>query len=115
MTELKAQHTDLLVDILAKSAENPLLDSPKEFFRDLVLSANLPSGSYGQVAGKLSGDPSMDARKLVLWADFRGEIANEQRSTLGALLLAFLQKNPPIDDARSAAAILLSYGLVKDS
>jgi V8-like Glu-specific endopeptidase len=113
--QLQPAHVSAMVDILANHAAGSF-DTPQEFFKDLVEASCLPRVWTQEFAGGFQGDPQRDARRLVAWAINRGLNPDDPRYTaLGAVLNALLLQKLSPDDARTVAAIVVGYGLIRDN
>lgn len=115
MTPLAAPEVDRLVEILAEQAATTALGgSPSLYFLNLVNSANLPTTFTMQVAGTWSGDVSIDARNLLLWATAKGINPKDPRyTTIGAVLTAALP-GLGLDRAATVVATIAGRQLYRD-
>jgi V8-like Glu-specific endopeptidase len=105
--------SETLIKILAKQATFAPV-GPQAFFRNLVLQANLPESFVMQVIGIWSGNPDIDARTLVQWANNQGINPQDPRFTvLGSLVQPLLQ-NVGLDTAGAVIALIVHYGLYRD-
>jgi V8-like Glu-specific endopeptidase len=111
--ELQPSDTDRIVELLGDQASSALV-APQAYFNDLVSRAGIPKRWRGQVAGTWTGDPYIDARRLLAWAAQRGVNPDDHRFTvLGSLLLALLDDEGL--EARSVVvAVVVAYELVPD-
>jgi endonuclease G len=118
------EHRDAeeLIEILGTQAMIAPI-GPPSFFRNLVLNANLPKPFVMEVIGGWTGNPDVDARSLVNWANNKGINPQDPRFTvLGSLLQPFLQKSllqpflqkVDLDTASSIVALIVRYNLFRD-
>jgi len=111
---ISPDHKDTLVEVLARTASDPF-STPQEVFRNLVASSHLPPLWTRALAGRWNGDPDIDARKLVDWAELKDVNSDDPRYTaLGSVLLALLRKPLAPADIRTTAAIIHVDGLILD-
>jgi len=113
MVNLSGEATDLLVDILAEQAATHFA-GPVLFYRDLINRTTLPSRYKLQLAGGWAGDPLMDARRLIRWAEAKGvNPADGRYTTLGSLLTALLE-DLGLGNANKVVAVIVAYDLYLD-
>jgi len=113
--QMKSDHKDAIVDILATRASLALLGTEQAFFQNLIASANLPVEYVRAVSGGFLGNADYDARRLLDFALGTKVNANDTKFTvLGSLIIALLKQKPSPDDARTLVAILVGYQLVLD-
>ena len=104
---------DKLVNVLTNQAANAFV-SPQEFFRDLINRANLPQRWTNSLAGGWTGDPNIDARKLINWAlSNNGNPQDRRFTTLGSILQPLLI-DVGFNDAILIVSLIIIYQLCTD-
>ncbi|MEO1431284.1 MAG: trypsin-like peptidase domain-containing protein [Cyanobacteria bacterium J06632_19] len=104
---------DKLVNVITNQAANAFI-SPQEFFKDLINRANLPQKWVFGLAGVWTGDPNVDARKLINWALANNGNPNDKRfTTLGSILQALLI-DVGFNDAILIVSLIIIYQLCTD-
>jgi len=102
-----------LTEILAMQAASSFGD-PKDFFRDLVDGADLPSQWKLEAAGVWRGNAKRDARALINWGISKGvNPARPQFTTLGSLLEVLLP-DVGLDEQKIIASLIVIYQLYLD-
>jgi len=113
-TALQAADTDALVEILADQAANSFA-GPQKFYRNLVVSADLPKNFVAALAGVWTGDAPVDARALLGWAAAKGTNPKDPKVTvLGAVLKALLPELG-LEQRAKVSAILYGRQLFNDA
>lgn len=113
-TQLSTGERDWVIALLVRQARDPFLNTPQEFFQDLVRAADLPG-----FAGQWRGDPGADASRLIQWVteiktEFPGNHPRSGETTLGWLLKALLDKGHSVEDTRILVQIILDHNLICD-
>ena len=104
---------DKLVNVLTNQAANSFTN-PQEFFRDLLNRANLPQQWVNGLAGGWTGNPNIDARKLINWALAKNGNPNDKRfTTLGSILNPLLI-DVGFNDAILIVSLIIIYQLCTD-
>jgi hypothetical protein len=108
---MKHESVELLAEILADRA---LVQGGKDYFRDLIAGANLPTEFKRQRQEGWSGQVLTDARQLIQWADNVGVNPNDPKlTTLASILWSELKGVGP-DKAAPIAAIIITEKLIRD-
>ncbi len=105
-----------LVTILANKATYSGSE-PKNFFRNLVLQANLSQEWLWDIIGKWTGHPGDDARFLIQWATSSERsinIQNTRFTTLGSILNPLLPELG-LDELRSVIWLIIRYSLYENT
>jgi AAA-like domain len=107
--------TNELAGILARQAVS-LGGDPKEFFRRLVLSVDMPEAWRLQIYNLWTEDVKDHALQLIDWARSKGINPNDPnpRFTLLGIILNELLKYIGRDEARVVAGVIISYQLCLD-
>ncbi len=105
---------DRLVDIIAIQAANAPGIGPQGYFSDLVSRTNLKANFKLQFSGVWTGNPLVDARKLINWALSKAvNPADPRYTTIGSFLVEILE-DLDLTDQRWIAALIVANGLYLD-
>jgi endonuclease G len=103
-----------LVGILVEKAVG-FEAGPKQYFSKLILKATLPKNLQAERAYTWTGDPELDAIRLVNWAVNQGVNPSDPKyETLGSILAASLA-DWGLEEQRWIVAFIAVYGLYLDS
>lgn len=110
---MEHRDSEALIKILAKQATFAPV-GPQAFFRNLVLQANLPESFVMQVIGIWTGNPDIDARSLVQWANNQGTNPQDPRFTVLGSLVQPLLPNLGLETVGTIVSLILHYRLYRD-
>ncbi|PWT82248.1 MAG: hypothetical protein C5B58_08540 [Acidobacteria bacterium] len=111
---IKQQDINHLARILYEKAVG-FGDNPKQYFSKLILKATLPKNLQAERAYNWTGDPELDAIRLVNWAINQGVNPGDPKyETLGSILAASLT-DWGLEEQRWIVAFIAVYGLYLDS
>jgi V8-like Glu-specific endopeptidase len=113
MMDLPGADRQRIVDLLARQAGESFV-GPTAYFRDLVLRSSFPENWRLRLSGTWSGDPLIDARRLVEWCIAHDvNPADPRVTTLGSLVRA-LKDDVGLEASTTLTAVILTYGLYRD-
>ncbi|HEY9657175.1 MAG TPA: trypsin-like peptidase domain-containing protein [Allocoleopsis sp.] len=107
------QDVEELVQILSNQAAFAP-SSPRAFFENMLLRANLPEGFCWEVIGALTDTPPIDARNIVRWAISKGTNPIDPRSTVLGSLLEVVLRSVGLETSSRIMTLITNYNLYRD-